>query len=488
MKNKTIVVLFIIMFVVIAVNIFIRPLNDLDEIWNFNFAKCISSGNVPYKQINMITTPLSSFIGALALVMFGKELFVMRALASILATTILLIIYKIFRLLKIDRYISMIMTLFICVNYIELFVYDYNFLLILLVLLIIYLEIKNNQYNKASKLNFVIGIVAGLCVITKQTVGSICLVIVLLNNIWLINSRSDLKHYIKTLIIRIVGSSIPITLFICYLLYNGAFGSFLEYCILGISTFNNKISYLNLVLNSDIKLTIMSIVVPTVIIMCAIRNLVKRPKNLKKKNQYILLMYSLSAFVLAFPISDTIHFMIGILPATILIVYWIYCRYGEILSKIQLKWQKVFALYMLILLILFSASSILVSFNNDLVICKLKGFNNIPVNKDLDCEIKNVQNYIINQQDKVYIIDSTASIYFIPLDIYNKDYDLFLIGNVGKNGTNTKIKELCEKENIKILVNSNIENINWQMDKKDIQYVIENKEKVGQIERFDIYE
>ena len=32
----------------------------------------------------------------------------------------------------------------------------------------------------------------------------------------------------------------------------------------------------------------------------------------------------------------------------------------------------------------------------------------------------------------VYILDSTAPIYMIPINKYNKDYDMFLKGNLGR--------------------------------------------------------
>lgn len=488
MKKHIIILLFIIMTISIAISIFSRPLNDLDEIWNFNFAKCISSGKIPYKEINMIVTPLSSIIAAVALLIFGKQLLVMRILAVLLATSILFIIYKILKLLKINNYISILTILLICINYISTFVYDYNFLLVSLILLIIYLELKNSmQSNYSLKINFLIGLLAGLCVVTKQTVGSICLLIALLNNIWLINSKNDLKQYTKILSMRLSGSIIPISLFGIYLIYNNALNAFLDYCVLGIGTFKNKISYLNLILNSDIKISIMSVLIPVSMIICIIFNLIKKPKLIEEKNIYILLVYSVCSFILSFPISDTIHFMIGILPGTILILYILYCKFKDI-SKIDIKWKKVFVFYMLGTIMIFSVINIFRCFNNNFIKSDLKHFNNILINKELYNEINIVQNYIANEEDKVYIIDSTASIYFIPLDIYNKDYDLFLIGNCGKAGTSYKIRKLCEKNNIKILINSNEENINWQISRDDIEYIKNNKEKIGTIERFDIYE
>lgn len=42
--------------------VLIRELKDLDEIWNFNFARNIANGLIPYNDFNMLQTPLLSFI------------------------------------------------------------------------------------------------------------------------------------------------------------------------------------------------------------------------------------------------------------------------------------------------------------------------------------------------------------------------------------------------------------------------------------------
>ena len=39
-----------------------RNLANLDEIWNFNFARNIANGLIPYKDFNMLQTPLLPFI------------------------------------------------------------------------------------------------------------------------------------------------------------------------------------------------------------------------------------------------------------------------------------------------------------------------------------------------------------------------------------------------------------------------------------------
>ena len=91
--------------------IFIRPLSNLDEIWIYNFARCIHDGLLPYKEFNMIITPLFPMICSVFLHIFGNEMIVLRFLEVVEISIILFMIYKILTRLKINNYISLIITL-----------------------------------------------------------------------------------------------------------------------------------------------------------------------------------------------------------------------------------------------------------------------------------------------------------------------------------------------------------------------------------------
>ena len=144
-------------FLVILTNIIIKPLGNLDEIWNFNFARCISNGLVPYKDISMVITPLVSFLSAIFLKIFGSELFVTRVLAAILAIVNLGIIYKICTNIGIKSPISKVLVLVIMYIMTAYFCLDYNFFILTLALSIILLEVKKQgkekTINRAKKLS-----------------------------------------------------------------------------------------------------------------------------------------------------------------------------------------------------------------------------------------------------------------------------------------------------------------------------------------------
>ena len=93
-KNDLLIVIFI--FITIFSIIIVKPISDLDEIWNYNTARVISEGLIPYKDISMITTPLLPMITAVFLKIIANELIVSRIIAAILWTGILYTVYKIF--------------------------------------------------------------------------------------------------------------------------------------------------------------------------------------------------------------------------------------------------------------------------------------------------------------------------------------------------------------------------------------------------------
>ena len=101
---------------------------------------------------------------------------------------------------------------------------------------------------------------------------------------------------------------------------------------------------------------------------------------------------------------------------------------------------------------------------------------------------KEIEEYIDLSEKKVYILDATAALYMIPIDRYNKNYDLFLIGNLGKDGEEGQIKNI-KKDTEKVYLIMNDKNRrNWQNPERVRKYIIKNKQKIDEIGVFDVYE
>ena len=172
------IVFWIAIITLIATSVLIKPLKDLDEIWNYNFSKNILEGRLPYKDFNIIITPLVPYIGAVFLGVFGNEMISMRIFAIVTSFLILYISYKILINLKVEKNLSKIIILGLLYILQTHFRIDYNFFSLLLLLAIISFEIKNIK-EQNNKIDIALGILAGLCICSKHTIG-ICITVVTL--------------------------------------------------------------------------------------------------------------------------------------------------------------------------------------------------------------------------------------------------------------------------------------------------------------------
>lgn len=488
--------LFILIFLNIFSIIILEPISDLDELWNYNFAKNIADGLIPYRDFNMVITPLLSIVCGIILKITFNELIVMRILAGLLCSAIIYIGYKLFCALNIKKEIAIIFTFFIGYLFRDILCIDYNYLSLLLTLITIYNEVK--YYNKDIKLikanlkeDIFLGILAGLAITTKQTSGLLVCIALLGNKLLFVRNKEEFKIYFRSFIYRLLGILIPVVLMILYLLINNAFSDFISYTIKGVSEFSNVISYKTLV-NWDL-LGVLSILVPITFIYTWIKTVIFE----KDKISYIFLVYGLAIFVIAFPISNEIHFLIGALPTIIIMLYELYNLLKKLKGKFGLKILKKEKEYNFIFLtfkymiIMFLIYNCFLNFSKYIrsrdEFCTLNHFKYITINRELENQIKKVDRYI-TENENVKILDASASIYMIPIDRYNKDYDMFNKGNLGADGENRIIQEISNFKNTKYLILKDKFNKNWQTPLNIIDYIKENKTKIDEIEIFDIYE
>lgn len=484
-----------IIFVIISLLLYnssvllIKELTDLDEVWNFNFANNMANGLIPYKDFNMIQMPLLPMLASIILKIFGQEVMVMRFLAIGLITYIEITLFLILDKLKVKdyiKYISLILICFIITPYIAI---DYNYMILAILLTIIYIEIKSYLKNEKIlvynlKRDFILGILAGLSFASKQSTGICIMLVSFFYKCLEIKNKKDLKEFVKIVFTRGIGALIPIAIILLYLIINGAVYDFISYCILGIKTFSNYIPYTNLLKNSEICIKILSIVIPIIIILDVSLYIKK-----KKKILLILSVYTIASMIVIYPIADNIHFLIGTFPGFISLAYFTDICINKILRNENIKeflgnFLKIATLLITLVCLTYSINIYVKSNKN----YELKHFKFTIMSEHYIKSIKDIGDYIILSQEKVYILDATASVYMIPIDRYNKDYDMFLKGNLGKDGEEGQIEKLKNEENAIILIMNSKYKRNWQNPEKVRNYIINNKEKIGEIGNFEIYE
>jgi len=499
MKTKYRELLIIVLFILIlASNVFSRELSDLDELWNYNFARNVANGLKPYEDFNIILTPLIPLLCGILLKVFGEQLIVMRILCVLLCSMILFIVYKILRELKINKYFSILCTLLLYCIYYQYFCIDYNFFVLLIILLTIFLELKknaktNNLFEVNAKYDMLLGILVGTSILIKQTTGIFFSLIFIFYKILTIPKNLKVKDVLKILFIRSIGVIIPVIILILYLRITNTWNSFLDYAIYGIGTFNNSISYLNLIRNENILIRILSKLIPIVAIYMYFKTIVIEQKKEEDTNLFILFCFSIASFIVVFPISDNIHFLIGSMPFIISLIYIIYLKLKEIIIKKEMQmFIKIFVktfTKMFIFLIIMVSLFIIKNYLLEKQLSSINHYKYIPSN--LDNQITIIDDYIKTQHacgKGVYILDATACIYMIPIDIYNKNYDMFNKGNLGAKGEEGQIEKLKNENNTIVLILNDNYRRNWQNPEKVRAYIINDWNKIGEILHFDIYE
>ena len=489
-----------ILLLILTSIIMIKPLNDLDEIWNYNFARNIVDGNMPYKDFNMIQMPLVPALCAMFLNLLGNELMIMRIIAILLCTIILFITYKILELLKVNKWLNYAFLIFLIYILKDHFRIDYNFFVLFNVLWIIYIELKSIREKKtkeelltSSKKDIVLGILAGICICSKQTTGALVAIVLVGYNLLNVSNFKEFKLFIKKAIYRVIGVFIPLLMLSIYFTWNHLWNDFIDYCILGIGTFSNSISYSNLLTNSNILIKTLSIIVPIFLISMIGNILVNKYKRKEIDSQLLTIVsYAIAEMVVVFPISDDIHFLIGAFPAMIGIIYGMSTLSKKLKNeKVKIFIKEYLKAFNILAVAIFGMVSIVSLYNYAIQVRQyttLNHFNYIIQLQDQIDSIKNVEEYIQKQDKNVYILDAVAAIYTIPINQYTKNYDMFLIGNLGGDGEEGIIEDLQEEENYIVLIKNEQYSRNWQNPEKVRKYIIENMNKMGEIDAFDVYE
>ncbi len=335
-------------------------------------------------------------------------------------------------------------------TYSEMFCLDYNWSSFLIQLIILYFELKNKDkklvYN--FKREILLGILAGCTILFKQSSGAVFAFIFIFYKILDIANKENLKEILKTIGTRLIGVLIPVLVFIIYLIASRTLEDFISYAIIGITTFSNKVNYFTLFKSDNYFVRILAGIVPVqIIIMFIVYMISFIKKDLEEKewfkNLSILLVYSIATIAVIIPIADKEHFVIGSACTVISFVYSIYA-FLTYLSKKETKLKKELKIYfealskiLLIVAICYSIYLIIGYVQSNELRTDIKHFKYVPIDESLYERINEID-FFIEEEEKngktVYILDSIAAIYMIPEENYNKNYDMFNRGNLGKDG------------------------------------------------------
>lgn len=375
LKKKDILILIIIF---IYTGILITYSNaDNDLIWNYGFSYNFANHLLMYKDYNMVITPLYPFLGGILMKILGNNFLIFNLYNTILSTILYYYLYK--------KYPHTFIPSIILISFI--LRPSYNFLVLFLVLIL--LNIKEEK-------DFFIGFILGLLFLTKQS-----FILLILPSIYLITKP-------KRLFKRIGAFFLPCLFFLIYFILTNTFLDFLNYTFLGLFSFSSKNSFFNL---------------GTIFILSLIIYLFLY--YLKTKD--IKVLYLITYQIMAYPIFNTMHIILSIIPV---IIYFLDKLVKK--KKYNLNYLRYFNYFVSILLICPLLSIPLQYFNKDLV----EGENALEY-KDIS------RSYLVNKDLFLKEVPNLNNTYFLMYDAYIykyllnnpiTSYDLLLNGNLGYNG------------------------------------------------------
>lgn len=509
--NKKKIINILIQFSIFALSLVLflvarltAPATDLDEVWNYNTANAFAMGLIPYKQVSMITTPLLPMINSIFLKIVFNGIITYRVLMGIVFALIVLFIYLIIRELSSKKLLSYICAFFIGTLLINKFLLDYNYLFLLIVLMIAFLEVRDLKKNENFNFNhnLCVGLLTGLAFLTKQTIGLLLIIVVIFEVfIYMKKIGFDLKFtkFIKLIGVRIFGMMIPITIFLIYLGVNGAFNDFINYAIKGVKEFSNSIPYYRLFDSNDKVVSIISRLFIIVYIPLFITFILECVKNKKMKDElmniYVLAICSIPVIAIIYPISDDFHLIVASVFALIVVAYLFILVLKKIdgFIKIDIFYKKLLLIGILFIIILISFKNLIIERNINVkenVLVPFKHYEGIYVPKYLSNRISDVTDKVrlySNSGRESIIIDAEVAIYDIVLNKYKKNYDMLLIGNIGERGVEKIINEIKDSHNVYYFVKNPQYALNWQLPEDIIDYIRNNLKYHETVSVFDVY-
>jgi hypothetical protein len=416
-----------------------------DTIVNYGFSYAITKGEIPYNDFNLVLPLFSPFIYSIPL-LFTKSIISIYLFQSLLLVFLFLIlekllskkVYLLFPLILLGYPIPLISCLFP----------GYNFILLFLIILLIYLEKIN--YN-----DYIIGIIIGLCIITKHTIGLFLF----------LPSLIYLKNY-KKIGKRIIGILLPCFIFLIYLLLSNSLSNFINLCILGLFDFMKSNYYIK------------NYLILFIFILGLIYLLYSIIKNKKNINNY----YVLVSILFVFPLIDDYHVSFFILLVLILILLNYKKRFT---NKLLINYSIIFSILLTIIW-----TFIVFNYDN----YKFISYNNYPLRYLNESDITSynkINNYIKESNYNVILFGIGTENYFYKItnNLNITYFDLPNYGNYGYDSYNKMIEKFNSLENSIILINMNVflDNYSGQYYKELAEYIINNYKEIDEVSRYKVY-
>ena len=417
--------------------------NDLYA--NYGFSYALSIGEIPYNDFNLVIPLFSPFLYSIGLI-FSKSILVIYIEQSLL---LCLLMYYLFKMIGKKAYIFLFfLTMPYPIIFSSTLFPGYNYISFLLLIILIYLESNH-------KSDYLIGLVLGLLIITKQTIGPILFI----PSIYYL--FKDRKRFIK----RFLLALIPVLILLIYLLITKSLSNFINLCFLGLFDFNQSNSYFS----------IFYLILMILGIIYLIYRIIKDKNNIVS---YYLLLFS----IICFPLIDFYHVSYFLLGCIFIFLY-------DYKKNINTK------IYKYIIIITISISLIYYFAVHKTYDIKFKKYHNFEFtlsNNYIDKSINELNKYINKSNKRVIYLMRGSENYFYKISHDKKldYYDLCNYGNYGYKGEEKLVKKLEKEHDVLIILDNTL----YGKNRNNQQYIVElanttikTSTKVKTINTYEIY-
>lgn len=419
-----------------------------DQVYNFGFSYAVSRGEVPYRDFNMIVTPVGAFLYAIPFLIFGSHMIVFNLFQALL---LCLMFHFLFKLYEQRTWILFVLLFFpYPIPFPTLLFQGYNFLLLFELILLLYLE-------KTKADDYLIGFILGLSFLTKQTVG----LALALPSFYYLFKNKDYKKVLKR-----AGTFLSINIvFVIYLLITNSFSQFIDLCFLGLFDFTKQ--------NGTIFDA--NFIIFLIEIICILVFIIKDKKNI---NNYYVLAFS----TIAIPLFDFWH-----------VALFTYAFLFLIVEKLRMREFKNIEFCCILLTYALPITLFILIYDFNLPeLSNFKGLELSIISSDVKREFADISNYIDNNENKNIIILSNNT-YFLKIinDLDITYYDLLNYGNHGYDGNNKIINRIKSEKNPTFIVNVDAykeKSRRQQFNREIVKYVLDNYKQVEILDNYVIYE
>lgn len=483
--NKIQNVIMCVLFFLIVVCIFFNPLSILDEVWNFQNIVKMCNGFKIYSESNVIITPIFFYLGKVLLKLFGIAAVTFRVYGLVIYIILFVLIYLALKNLKIKKSIRIIYVTLIFEFMFPILTCGANYNTLAIVMVFLGL----NLYISKKSNNFIQGILIFLIFFTKQNIGVIYALIVVIYEFF-----RDLFSK-KFIISQLKKFSVFIILLSCNVIYmklNGNLIDCINYTLGGLFDFGTS----NFVIVAPGYYWVLTISVIALYIGIALKKDTLFVQVIDEdifKNLTLLFIFSIGITFIIFPIVNQGHFTL-VLPFYLIFLFYLFNQifiediFGDEKYNNNIKWITI----LLLCIVLMRCGVEIITYYNEVSFVTDKGskFYGISLYKEDIEKFGNIKNYIIEKNSEgidVIVFSYEAAMVMIDLNQSHGAYDLPFNGNLGYDGVNKMEQDILSKKNTEFLIFTDEKDMFWQESKEIRDCIINNLNYVGNIENYSIY-